>query len=303
MCAKAVLFFVIWGYMSGPERPGEIPPDLPPEYAEAYRRGYERARREGLDDEHAVAEAEHTVHFESVQPVILHHPEEEEPATGRGFLIPLLMGLGAVLLVAGAYWVGTLVADEVTPGTTDDGSNQALTEDGGEPQQKTATGKKYKGPVSAVRIGGAKATCQANDSVDAGGNSVSYEPRNVYDGDLTTAWRCPGNGRGERLTITLPRVVVLGEVGLVPGYAKTDARSDVDRYAQNNRITRVRWRFSDGTTVIQNIGGSASNRDMRTIRLPRPRADQVVIEVLASTPGEGRDTIAISEVYIGAARR
>ena len=79
----------------------------------------------------------------------------------------------------------------------------------------------------------------------------------MYDGDLTTAWRCNGDGVGQKMQLNLSDTVRIGELGIVPGYAKTDPRSGADRYAQNNRLTKVRWSFPDGTSVVQKLDGSA----------------------------------------------
>jgi hypothetical protein len=137
--------------------------------------------------------------------------------------------------------------------------------------------------------------------VDAAGNPVTYEPAKAYDGDQTTAWRCDGSGSGESFTVSLAEETKLGEVGLVPGYAKTDANSGEDRYAENNRITKVRWVFSDGTEVVQKMDGSATNRDLRKMRIPKTTADEVTIEILDSVKGP-RNTVAISEIWLGATR-
>ena len=88
---------------------------------------------------------------------------------------------------------------------------------------------------------------------------------------------------GQTLTLTLAEPAEIGEVGLVPGYAKTDPRSGADRYAENNRITRVRWTFSDGSSVVQELDGSATNRSLQSIRIPPVDSDTVSVEVLAST--------------------
>jgi hypothetical protein len=92
--------------------------------------------------------------------------------------------------------------------------------------------------------------------------------------------------------------MAVAEVGLVPGYAKTDAASGVDRYAENNRITKVRWRFDDGTTHVQTMSGSPGDRSMRTMRVPETSTRRVVLEILASQRGP-RNTVAISEIRIG----
>ncbi len=148
-----------------------------------------------------------------------------------------------------------------------------------------------------MTIAGASATCQTANSIDAAGNPTSYEPAKAFDSDISTAWRCDGSGKGQRFTVQLPSEVTVAEVGLVPGYAKTDPASGVDRYAENNRITKVRWRFDDGTTVVQRMGGDPGNRSMRTIRVPETATRSVVIEILASQPGP-RNTVAISEIRV-----
>ena len=122
----------------------------------------------------------------------------------------------------------------------------------------------------------------------------------MYDGDLTTAWRCNGDGVGQKMQLNLSDTVRIGELGIVPGYAKTDPRSGADRYAQNNRLTKVRWSFPDGTSVVQKLDGSKNNRDLQTMAIPLVEANTVTLEVLESTSGK-RNTIAVSEVRIGAA--
>ncbi len=90
---------------------------------------------------------------------------------------------------------------------------------------------------------------------------------------------------------------MIAEVGLVPGYAKTDPRNGVDRYAENNRITRVRWTFSDGSSVVQRLDGSAGNRDLQTMRIKPAESDTVVLEVLRSVRG-ARNIMAVSEISV-----
>ena len=43
----------------------------------------------------------------------------------------------------------------------------------------------------------------APSSTDAAGNVVTYVPANVIDGDVDTAWRTPGDGLGESVTLIL----------------------------------------------------------------------------------------------------
>ena len=208
------------------------------------------------------------------------------------------LGGVALLLVVGAFGVGRLVADDAATAQSESGSGtesgQTGAGSGGAPAQQA-----YVGPVNAVDVARSSATCQSAASVDAAGNPVTYQTARAHDSDLTTAWRCDGSGVGQRLTVELPRQMALAEVGLVPGYAKTDPASGVDRYAENNRITRVRWRFDDGTTFVQRMSANPGDRSMRTMRIPVTQASRVVIEILGSKRGP-RDTVAISEIRVAA---
>jgi hypothetical protein len=245
------------------------------------------------------------------------YPEEDERRERPGWLVPALLGALVLLLVLSAYGIGRIFSSSVGDADVSteepdgvvlgDGDQQGGTEggqeggqgggsDGPRNQQKGA----YQGRTDQATIGGATASCQAPASVDAAGNEVAYPPTNVYDGDLTTAWRCNGTGVGQSLTLTLAEAGRIGEVGLVPGYAKTDPRSGVDRYAENNRLTRVRWTFADGASMVQRLDGSATNRELQTMRIPVTESDSVVLEVLASTRGP-RNTMAVSEVRVGRA--
>lgn len=280
--------------------PGPPPaePEAPPVEPEATQRleGYDRLFAEEPtrypSDAPAHGDAELATH-------------DERPA----WLVPALLAGLVVLLIAGAYGLGLLFSSSVDDAdvVSEEPDGVVLGEDGatsatpGEPDKGDSPGDdRYQGRTEAASIGGATASCEAPPSVDAAGNRIRYEPANTYDGDLSTAWRCNGDGAGQTLTLSLPEGVRIGEVGLVPGYAKTDPRSGADRYAENNRITRVRWTFADGTSIVQRLDGSATNREMQTVRIPLTESSQVEIEVLASTPG-ARNTIAVSEVRVGQA--
>jgi hypothetical protein len=320
--------------MSQPPYP-DLPPDLPPEYAEAYRRGFERAYREalgeplpaddleGLAHAEAEAEVERTQRLESLDQLL--QPEAEyaapaardaEKAKRPAWLVPALMAGAVVLLLLMAYFAGLIFSSSVDSTdlqTEEEPTGIVMSEEGetSPPAEETKPSKKprpskkpdgetYQGRTEVVPVSGSSASCTAPPSVDSAGNQVSYEPPLAYDGDLTTAWRCNGDGVGQTLTLNLPEEVRIGELGLVPGYAKTDPRSGADRYAENNRLTRVRWTFPDGTSFEQGLDGSPTNRDMQTFRIPLTAASEVTLEVLASAPGQ-RNTIAVSEIRIGSA--
>lgn len=290
--------------MPGSNPPGDLPPDLPPEYADAYRRGFERAYAERTGQ--LPAQPHHDDSFDTTISPPAQRAEfmdvgyDEERR--RGSVVPVVMVAVALLLIVGAYGLGKLFSDESgEPTTAPQEGGTLLAEYPGATDKPDRAGP-YQGPVTPVAIGGAEASCTSEDGVDAAGNSTSYDVSNVHDGKRPTAWRCDGNGVGETVTLQLPGKTTIGEVGMVAGYAKTDAQDGSDRYAENNRITRVRWTFDDGTSITQDLDGSAQNRSMQTTRIPPTSASSVTIEILESTRGP-RNTVAISGVELGAVKR
>ena len=280
--------------MSGPNRPGDIPPDLPPEYAEAYRRGFENA--------YAARPGEHATPRYAESDVPYGDLDDER----RRWVVPAVLAGLALALILSAYGLGKLLSSEVSDTDTaspEPADGVVLGEESTEsdaPKKKGKQQKPYDGPVRTVEVGGADASCTAAPSVDAAGKQVSYGVKKAYDGDTSTAWRCDGSGVGEEFSIDFPEETTVMEVGLIPGYAKTDPVNGADRYAENNRITRVRWVFDDGTVITQKFDGSAENRSMQTMRIPETGSSSVTIDIRRSTQGP-RDTVAISEVAIGEA--
>ena len=162
-------------------------------------------------------------------------------------------------------------------------------------------GRPYRGAVAPAGVAGAAASCRAEPSVDAGGNRVSYPPANMLDAAMSTAWRCEGDGRGVTLSFRLGGRERIAEVGLVPGYAKTDPFSGVDRYAENRRISRVRWSFSGGEWVDQTFDTSATNRGMQTLRIPPVTTSRVMVSIQQSSQAR-RSTVAVSGVRLAGPR-
>lgn len=158
----------------------------------------------------------------------------------------------------------------------------------------------WDGAVTAVSVQVVDASCQSEPSRDASGARVTYDPEFAVDDDVESAWRCAGDGVGETLVIDLGEPVRVAEVGLVPGYAKTDPSDDTDRYAENRRLTAVRWRFDDDTTVEQELDADAQRRDLQTMRVPVRSTQQLTMEILSSSDGD-RDTIAVSDLRVSAA--
>ena len=126
----------------------------------------------------------------------------------------------------------------------------------------------------------AKVTCTSKPGVEADGDPVTYQASNLTDGVADTTWRCGGRAIGERITLKLGREMPVGQVGPVPGYAKTDETTNADRFAENNRVRRVRWTIGD-MEVVQRMSGSPEDRNLQLLRVPRTRTDTVELEILA----------------------
>jgi hypothetical protein len=139
-----------------------------------------------------------------------------------------------------------------------------------------------------------RASRTAPANFDSRRNRVTYAADNVLDRDPTTAWRVPGKGIGQTLTARWNRPVHVTSVGILPGYAKRDPYSGVDRFLENRRVRAVRYRFSDGSSVHARL------RDSRQVQ--RTRTDvvttSVTVEILDTSPGPRRDFTAISELEI-----
>ena len=315
--------------MSGPTNPGSPPPEVPEEFAAAYRAAYERALAaqtvganhrddpvppdESVDERDEYDDAEQPLPRRRGPMRIGTHRNTEEteeydddgPTWFEGirdstWFVPLLLALLALLLILGAYAVGRELAGRVdqSPGTdglvvdSPDGEIQPFTNQ--KPGKDAWTGK-----VERVEDVRAKVKCISEPGVEADGEPVSYEASNLTDGVADTTWRCDGKAIGVRIILRLAEEMPIGQVGLVPGYAKTDETDNTDRFAENNRVKRVRWTIGD-TTIVQRMSGSPDDRNLQLVRVPKTSADTVVLEILKVKKGP-RNKTAISEIQIGRA--
>lgn len=287
--------------MSGIEDPG-TPPELPQEYADIYRDAYLRALAEDP--------------VEVQESVPLARADLAPTSTGAGVRLWLAVGLAALLLIGGAYVIGGWLADDGTDGTSPSGSGSlpSLSSDrspvGGVVRTARPTrvptgdrtaaelGPVWDGPVVPVAVVAAVASCTAPSGVDSANQPVTYDVENAVDDDPSTAWRCNGKARGQSITFTLPEGSEVVEVGLIPGYAKTDPSSGADRYAENNRITSVRWTLAEGVVIDQELEPDPNDRSLRSIRVPRTATGEITLQIRTVDSG-ARNTTAISSVVIG----
>jgi serine/threonine protein kinase len=138
------------------------------------------------------------------------------------------------------------------------------------------------------------ASSTAPFGTDAAGNPVTYVPRNVVDGNVETAWRTHGNGHGVTLTLLFDGPVDIVRIGLIPGYAKTDPVTGVNRFEEDRIISRVRYLIP---------GLPSTTKEFRPSPVPQfatvsATARRITLEILRTTGSGGKNYTAISEIYV-----
>jgi LysM repeat protein len=165
-----------------------------------------------------------------------------------------------------------------------------------QPAPTTAPAPTAAAPANAVVPRETAATCVAESSTEADGTPIEFVPGNVLDNNPATAWRCDAPAIGETLTFTFDGETHLTSVGLIGGYVKVDSLTGVDRFPQNYRVRQVRWTFSDGTSLTQDL---ADSRDMQTTPVD-VTTTTATLEILATyPPGDvelPREFVPIAEV-------
>jgi hypothetical protein len=131
-------------------------------------------------------------------------------------------------------------------------------------------------------------------STDGAGNPVTYLPSNVIDGDVETAWRTPGDGLGEHVTLLFDTPVDLTRIGLIPGYAKTDPETGVDRFFQHRIITEVRYLIPGVHPKTQTFRPEPVPQSVHL----RVTTSRVTVVITGTSEPGGLDYTAISEIYV-----
>lgn len=198
----------------------------------------------------------------------------------RGVIMALAAAAG-LLVIVGLGYVGFLAINSGGP----EQSHSILPSD--DPKSTSAAAASTSAEVPAtppelIRPMDVKTNCvQAEDGSDSNGTKYTYEAGKAFDGDPVTAWRCQWKETdGQSITAKFEHPMLVTSVGLIPGYAKTDIDGS-DRFAQNRKITRVRWEFSDGTSVKQQVPVS---RSLATIKV-NVVTDSVTMVIETTEPG------------------
>jgi serine/threonine protein kinase len=143
------------------------------------------------------------------------------------------------------------------------------------------------------------ASSTAPASTDAAGNPVTYVPMNVVDGDVSTAWRTPGDGKGAWVTLIFDNPIDVVRIGMIPGYAKVDPTTGANRFEQDRIITSVRYDVPGLPSKTQTFRPVPAPQFMRL----GATTSRITVRILGTTPAGGLDYTAISEIYVYAYRQ
>jgi hypothetical protein len=262
-----------------PPRPSSVRPDLPPAVDDVVR----RALRKAPEDRYPSCRALAT----DLRAALAGRPSSAppaEPSARPGAPRPRprwpWIAAAALVTVIVVTLAGIGLADRHGGGPTGASSS-------GSPSDSRVPERIQEGvQVTASKV--------ALPSKDAAGHRVTYLPGNVVDGDVATAWRAPGNGRGVTITLVFSGPVDIVKVGLIPGYAKVDPETSANRFEQDRIITEVRYLIEGLPPTIQHLQ-----------RQPYPQyvavnatTTQITLEIVDTTRPGGLDFTAISEIYV-----
>jgi len=187
------------------------------------------------------------------------------------------------------------------PGTAAHPDGGAAADGGGTASLPAGVAPGKGSPVNAAGLGSVviDVPAQAPDGVDASGTPTSYDARNLIDGRQDTCWRMQGDGTGAGIMVTFGRPTAVAEAGLVNGYAKTDPVSGADRYAQERRILKVTWTFSDGRQVDQTLEDGTPQPQSVSVGSGQPVSWVYLRIDVVTGPGDPQfDYTAISELRL-----
>ena len=242
----------------------------------------------------------------------VHRPFEPEPVAhaalderqGRGAGRSRAVGVVLLLLLlAVAAGLGALVYATLFSHGDADGGGGVATSTTTSASTSTTTGGSA-GPTTTLEGSGttlAKGQSISPASIDVSSvlpveNSLTYEPANLFDGLLETAWQegADGSGEGEWVQFDFDREITLSAMEIANGYQK-----DTARFSGNPRVETLRVEYSDGTTQQVRL---YDDTGFQEIALASKPTEWLRLTILAVYPGDQWDDAGFSEVRLFEAR-
>lgn len=155
-------------------------------------------------------------------------------------------------------------------------------------------------PAAVARITPLRVSASdyAPNSRDAQGNTTTFTPDNAVDGRFDTAWRVAGDGMNQWLLLEFAGPVEVGEVLILPGYAKIDPVDGTNRFWQNRRVRRVRLEFRSGERIEALLDDQAMLQPIWVNNVVTDAIRIVILESLPPAVDDGRDFTPMSEVEV-----
>jgi hypothetical protein len=159
--------------------------------------------------------------------------------------------------------------------TSTTGSNTGTTGSG------TATGAISVRPDSATASSSLKATTIAN-----------FQPANLLDGDLASAWNegADGPGIGEWVRFDFVESIPLARVEIANGYQR-----DEQRFAGNARVKTLELTYSDGSTQLVQL---LDAEGLQTIEPSVDETAQITFTIISVYPRYEWQDAALSEIRV-----
>jgi hypothetical protein len=122
--------------------------------------------------------------------------------------------------------------------------------------------------------------------------TASFQPTNLVDADLTTAWieGAKGPGLGEWVRFEFTKPTLISRIEIANGYQKDQAR-----FETNPRVRLVNIEFSSGATYLVEL---KDTKDLQYI-IPAGEATEWIKFVIVSVyPGVQSEDTALSEIHL-----
>lgn len=202
-----------------------------------------------------------------------------------------------ILLVVSLGILGTLsyrVLTETPPSTPSSPPRTATTTavvPGTVTGDSTSTATSETASASPVALEPVVPVLVAASSVLPAEGENTYEPENLIDNDLLTAWNegADGPGNGEWVQFNFAGTVRVARVDIANGYQK-----DSRRFEGNGRVRTLRLTYSDGEEQVVQLHDDLGYQQIVT---PATDISWVRITILSAYPGDTWDDTAISEVH------